>query len=91
VKKSRLATPAGIDHDFNFISNLERSRGDAEKVLEDRGLAPATRALLPIDSESARRRIAMTQVIVERAPIGMSRQKRNSTRWTKGVGLSCLA
>jgi hypothetical protein len=83
VKKSKLATPAGIDHDFNFISGLERSRGEAEQNLESRGVVSAAGGTLPIDSSNARRQIKATQVIVERAPIGLSRQKLNRTRWTK--------
>jgi hypothetical protein len=85
VKKKDLATPAGVDHDYNFLSSIERSRGIAERSLEERGLKQGQNSWTP-GSKWTRTRIAMTKVHVEKAPIGMSRQKLNKTRVTNVGG-----
>ncbi|TPX11875.1 uncharacterized protein E0L32_007373 [Thyridium curvatum] len=39
VPRERLRTPAGIDHDYNFLSGIERARRRVEReVVEERGL-----------------------------------------------------
>jgi hypothetical protein len=42
VPRSKLATPAGIDHDYNFISSIERNLERSEKiVIEEKKLLAA--------------------------------------------------
>ena len=49
-----LRTPAGIDHDYNFISKIERSRERSERLLvEDRHIV-GTRELRPITVQEIR-------------------------------------
>ncbi|KNG51334.1 HIT finger domain containing protein [Stemphylium lycopersici] len=81
VKKSQLVTPAGIDHDYNFLSGIERNLEKAEKV------AGATTATAPSDGLSNRQRAgvpygkleAAASVKIIRAPQGLSRQKENKS------------
>lgn len=78
VKKSQLVTPAGIDHDFNFLSGIERDIQKAERT------ASATES--PLDDNAASRygrisyhRLETAGVKVIRAPQGMSRQRENKS------------
>jgi hypothetical protein len=42
IPRSKLRTPAGIDHDYNFLAGIERARERVEKeVVEERGLVKA--------------------------------------------------
>ncbi|KAF2018926.1 hypothetical protein BU24DRAFT_458654 [Aaosphaeria arxii CBS 175.79] len=80
VKKSQLATPAGIDHDFNFLTGIERDLKKAESDVQER---------LPSVSGDPRRsapkglvtdkRLADAGVTVFRAPKGLTRQRENKT------------
>lgn len=84
MKKSQLATPAGIDHDYNFLTGIERGLEKAEKQLEatELGRSPDPRGngggRLPTDQH-----FADAGVSVIRAPKGLSRQKENKTRRNK--------
>ncbi|KAL1599751.1 Box C/D snoRNA accumulation [Paraconiothyrium brasiliense] len=84
VKKSQLATPAGIDHDYNFLTGIERGLEKAEKQLEDKGLGSH-----PDPRRDAKGRQPTDQyfagagVTVIRAPKGLSRQKENKTHKNK--------
>ncbi|KAF2430510.1 hypothetical protein EJ08DRAFT_588775 [Tothia fuscella] len=86
VRKSKLTTPAGIDHDYNFITGIERSREDAEKGLQERTIIhsgpDAARSVRELRARIDAR-IHATQVRVEKAPKGLSREKLNKTRITK--------
>lgn len=90
MKRSQLATPAGIDQDYNYLKSVERSIEHASRETSDRGVGGRSlnvkgseRGLHP---ESALQRYLSTNRInVERAPKGMSRQKTNQTRFTKYV------
>ncbi len=57
---SELATPAGIDHDYNFIHSIETRISRSEKVLiEDLGIVDSKeleRARLGLDEEEWKRR-----------------------------------
>lgn len=83
VKKEQLATASGIDHDYNFLSGVERVFGSADKNLEERGIGGVP------DSVQKRwqfngplqRYLREHRVVVDRAPSGMSRQKTNQTRY----------
>jgi hypothetical protein len=96
VKRDELATPAGIDRDFNFLVGVERQLERSERDLADRGL-PAALALPPYAGGGApngaysRGRknkwskgdeaLQQSAVTVEKAPLGLQRQKENRTRW----------
>lgn len=85
VPKSQLFTPAGIDHDYNFITSIERSRAELEaKVPESKRMeGHFLRAGIASKNKNIQDRLDLTRVVIEWAPIGMSRQKRNQTRWSK--------
>ena len=87
MRKSQLATPAGVDHDYNYLKSVERNIDSAGRDLRHRGVGvdsarskAASRAWQP---ESAfQRYLARNRITVDRAPKGMSRQKTNHTRST---------
>jgi hypothetical protein len=82
VKKSELVTPAGVDHDFNFLSGIERNLEKAEKKV-----AGATSAGPPPEGQSIRERAgvpytrlaAAAGVTIIQAPKGLSRQNENKS------------
>jgi hypothetical protein len=82
VKKSELVTPSGIDHDFNFLSGIERNLEKAEKKV-----ASATAADPPTEAQSKRERAGVSYrkieeaagVTIIQAPQGLSRQKENKS------------
>ncbi|KAF2447829.1 hypothetical protein P171DRAFT_429430 [Karstenula rhodostoma CBS 690.94] len=84
VKKSQLATPAGIDHDYNFLTGIERGLEKADRQLEGQGLGSRPdprrdgKGRLPSDQH-----FAEAGVTVIRAPKGLSRQKDNKTHRSK--------
>jgi len=84
VKKSQLATPAGIDHDYNFLTGIERGLDKAEKQLQVQGLGSNpdprrdAKGRQPTDHH-----FAVAGVTVIRAPKGLSRQKENKTHHNK--------
>ena len=84
VKKSQLATPAGIDHDYNFLTGIERGLEKAEKQLEDTDLGSRSD---PRRNGKGRlltnQHFADAGVTVIRAPKGLSRQKENKSRQNK--------
>ncbi|KAF2267094.1 hypothetical protein CC78DRAFT_542034 [Lojkania enalia] len=84
IKKSQLATPAGVDHDFNFLTSIERGMERAESDLIERGIA-GTGAVQKgwRKGEIIDRRLDAIGVSVIRAPEGLSRHKENKTRKTK--------
>ncbi|CAO2650756.1 Nn.00g020480.m01.CDS01 [Neocucurbitaria sp. VM-36] len=83
VKKSQLVTPAGIDHDFNFLTGIERNLEKAERTVN------ATSIGAPSDSQPKSRNQpggipygrleAAAGVKIIRAPKGLSRQKENKS------------
>ncbi|KAI4625341.1 uncharacterized protein J4E87_005188 [Alternaria ethzedia] len=81
IKKSDLVTPRGIDHDYNFLSSIERNLEKAERV------AGTTAESTPQDGLSNRERMGVQYgklenaagVKIMRAPKGMSRQKENKS------------
>lgn len=81
VKKSKLYTAAGVDHDYNFINGIERGLDDADRALQDHGLQPESSVKGPKHEGSLRNAIQCTKVIIEHAPRGLSRQKQNKTHW----------
>ncbi|KAF2131579.1 hypothetical protein P153DRAFT_429843 [Dothidotthia symphoricarpi CBS 119687] len=81
VKKSQLATPAGIDHDFNFLTGIERDMAKAEKEFNDQD--PPRSLDRKHSSRSSQPEMvnlaAAVGVTLIRAPKGLSRQKENKT------------
>lgn len=85
VPKAQLFTPAGIDHDFNFISGIQRSRAHLEtKVPQSMQIeGNSMRAGIASKNKNILDRLDMTRVNIEWAPEGLSRQKLNQTKWSK--------
>ncbi|KAL8679395.1 MAG: hypothetical protein Q9186_004330 [Xanthomendoza sp. 1 TL-2023] len=90
LKRSELATPKGIDHDYNYLTSIERQLDNAERDADSRGI------LLYNDNEKKNtlhhpakgevplgNAIKQCRVVIERAPKGMSRQKQNETHWDR--------
>ncbi|KAF3000160.1 hypothetical protein E8E13_005767 [Curvularia kusanoi] len=84
VKKADLATPAGIDHDYNFLSGIERDLEKSEKSVVEKGLDVDLNARPKGDrSQGMDYHFAAAGVKVIRAPKGMSRSKENKTHRSK--------
>ncbi|KAK3721300.1 Box C/D snoRNA accumulation [Vermiconidia calcicola] len=88
VKKSQWATPAGIDHDYNYLKSVERTIDGSSQDVHSRGIGVdatsskgAHRAWQP--QSGLQKYLNRNQITVDRAPVGMSRQKSNQTRVTK--------
>ncbi|KAF2869910.1 hypothetical protein BDV95DRAFT_90881 [Massariosphaeria phaeospora] len=80
VKKSLLTTPAGIDHDFNFLTGIERTLERSEKAARESRLGRVS------DSRANQRKREVqashykdAAVTVIHAPKGLSRQRENKT------------
>lgn len=80
VKRSELATPRGIDHDYNFLTSIERGLQRADDDAEARG---HENKKYEQNQAKLQRYLQSNRIIVDRAPIGMTRQKTNRTRMTK--------
>jgi hypothetical protein len=81
VKRNELATPAGIDHDFNFITGVERGLDRLERDRTERGLGtPANVRTASRKTEAIDRQSAAAGITVIRAPKGLSRRRDNKTR-----------
>lgn len=87
LKISDLATPAGIDHDYNYLTSIEREFDKAESQLESNGLRlenETKHSRQPHKGEvHLRNGLEKARVTVTKAPKGMSRNKTNTTRWSK--------
>ncbi|KAL8994232.1 MAG: hypothetical protein Q9188_007126 [Gyalolechia gomerana] len=92
VKRSDLATPKGIDHDYNYLTSIERQFDIAERDLESRGIllydenqnGAKKRGYKPVRGQvPLENAIKQCRVVVDKAPKGMSRQKQNATCWDK--------
>ncbi|KAH6615287.1 HIT finger domain-containing protein [Boeremia exigua] len=84
VKKSELATPAGIDHDYNFLSGIERDLERSEASVTEKGLDVGLNTRPKGDQAQAMGfHFAAAGVNMLRAPKGMSRSKENKTHRSK--------
>ena len=83
VKKSQLATPAGIDHDYNFLSGIERDMEKSEKSITEKGLVGLNARPKGDQAQRMDYQFAQAGVKVIRAPKGMSRAKENKTHRSK--------
>jgi len=76
-------TPAGIDHDFNFITGIERGIEKAEKGLQqsngETSVAPKSWSQQSQKDYINYQQLESTGVKVIRAPKGLSRQKENKS------------
>ncbi|KAH7080322.1 hypothetical protein BKA63DRAFT_241602 [Paraphoma chrysanthemicola] len=83
VKKSQLVTPAGIDHDFNFLTGIERNIDKAEQGLNVGGdgstATPKSWSRHAQKGETNYQHLEAAGVQVIRAPKGLSRQKENKS------------
>ena len=87
MKRADLATPKGIDHDFNYLTSIERKLDRAEKDALSRGLVleeERRRSKQPVKGETQlHAAIERCGVIVAKAPKGMTRSKQNETICSK--------
>jgi hypothetical protein len=81
VRKSDLVTPAGIDHDYNFLSGIERDLEKSEKSVSEKGLDANFNAKPQGGQFQGGDYYQGVKVI--RAPKGMSRAKENKTHRSK--------
>ena len=88
-KRTELATPAGIDQDYNFITSVERSLQRADGNVADRAIErDSERQGLRKGWARTQHAIASSGAIVLKAPAGLSRNKENMTNWS--VRHKCL-
>ncbi|TID21775.1 hypothetical protein E2P81_ATG05044 [Venturia nashicola] len=85
LSKAQLFTPAGIDHDFNFITGIERSRAllDTKVPQSDQIEGKSLRSGIASRNKNILDRLHLTRVNIEWAPEGLSRQRFNRTKWSK--------
>ena len=83
VKPTDLATPAGIDRDFNFLTGIERALDKADQAQAERAGRPGKESVI------LQRSLYNRRVTVHRAPLGLSRHKENRTRWNPMYARSC--
>ncbi|KAH6417252.1 hypothetical protein HBI14_106590 [Parastagonospora nodorum] len=85
VKKSQLVTPAGIDHDFNFLTGIERDIEKAEQSLAEKTVVDSSTSHSWSQHKSSQKgqvnyqQLEAAGVKVIRAPKGLSRQKENKS------------
>ena len=87
VKQKDLATPKGIDHDYNYLTSIERELDHAEREATSRGVILAE----PNDKKTNKKKgeasleaaFEKSGAVVFKAPKGMSRSKQNETSITK--------
>ncbi len=87
VKQKDLATPKGIDHDYNYLTSIERELDHAERNATSRGVilvddVPSREHRYEKGEKALEAALERCGVIVVRAPKGMSRSKLNATRVT---------
>lgn len=86
MKRSELATPAGIDHDYNFIAGIERRVDRVEQDVEESPIGmsdPVRKQPAPVKNSAFEKHLRDARVIIVRAPTGMSRERSNNTRLNK--------
>ncbi|KAG8629758.1 hypothetical protein KVT40_001377 [Elsinoe batatas] len=81
VKKSHLSTPAGFDHDYNFLTKIERGIKVPKDMVEDMERPAKKRRMGGHPGLDAY--FANNQIDIEQAPPGFQRGKQNETRWLK--------
>ncbi|KAK4962117.1 Box C/D snoRNA accumulation, partial [Elasticomyces elasticus] len=82
LKKSQIATPAGIDHDYNFLSGVERAFDRAERSAQEKGVqVHDARKTWVNDGSAMAKYLSANGIVVDRAPKGMSRERANKSQW----------
>ena len=87
MKRSQFATPAGVDHDYNYLKGVEQNIDKAGRDVFDRGigrLSAANKNVAKRDraENPLQKYLIENGITVQHAPTGMSRQKSNQTRAT---------
>ncbi|KAL1584053.1 hypothetical protein WHR41_08111 [Cladosporium halotolerans] len=97
LKRSEWATPSGIDRDYNYLKSVERHVDRTGQDVRERGIntrqpgrggpergsagnRKVSKAWMP--GSALQKYLTENDVRVEKAPVGMSRQKTNLTRVT---------
>lgn len=88
LPRSKLANPASIDRDFNFLVGVERGLERAERELEGRGIEVGAelegrRRRFKKGEGNARAALDRCGVRVLKAPKGMVRERENRTGWNQ--------
>ena len=87
MKRADLATPKGIDHDYNYLTSIERQLDQAEKDAISRGVVldeeQSRSKQLPKGEIQLKAALERCGVIVRKAPKGMTRSKQNETNCSK--------
>lgn len=87
MKRAELATPKGIDHDYNYLTSIERELDNAEKNAASRGLVLEEERKkgnkLVKGEKQFNAAIERCMVVVANAPKGMTRSKQNTTICSK--------
>ena len=92
MRRADLATPKGIDHDYNYLTSLEREIDRADRDATDRGIVldedtsgdKNTKVVHPQKGEvPLQQALERSGVVIARAPKGMSRARANKTQWRK--------
>ena len=89
MKRSQLATPSGIDRDYNFLSGIERKLESAGRDATSRGIPVGQTDQLrqrngPGRGEvNLRKAVEACGVVIHRAPQGIKRSRENNTSWNK--------
>lgn len=89
-KRSQLATPAGLDQDYNYLQQVERSMEIADREVHERGIGTTSNKNVSRNwqaNSSLNKYLIDHSITIQRAPVGMSRQKNNNTRATKNGGI----
>lgn len=82
MTKSQLSTSAGIDHDYNFLTSIDNIVDLAGQNAKNRGIIlQDTGNEVPQKGINFQQHLEVTRVKIHRAPVGMSREKVNQTRW----------
>lgn len=79
LKKSQVATPEGIDHDFNFLTKIERSFRTAEDKIGTK--EPSSKRRKLSSNPHFNQYLSENRIILLRAPTGFNRAKSNQSRY----------
>lgn len=92
MPRADLATPKGIDHDYNYLTSIERDLDRAEKDVTSRGLVLEEEkrwSRQPVKGEKQfNAALQRCGVVVVKAPKGMTRSKQNQTICSKKYEVS---
>jgi hypothetical protein len=83
VKKSALYTPAGVDHDFNFLTSVISKVSRNEEDSTVRRYRAITSPWRKKRADEFWERIKDMGLTIHRAPLGLSREKKNRTRYIR--------